>query len=327
MVVDTEEEFDWGLPYSRAAVGVTHIRHQQRAQAIFDRYGLKPTYVVDYAVASQEAGYRPLREIKDDGRCAIGTHLHPWVNPPFEEEVSVRNSYAGNLPPDLERRKLARLTETIEAHFGTRPTVYRAGRYGLGPATAASLEALGYEIDSSIVPWTDFRADTGPDFRAFDDDPFWFGREARLLELPLTVGWYGLLRRSGPRLQPMVQSKLGLQLHLPGVLSRLGLFERLRLTPEGMGFAEMKRLTDTLLRAGKRLFSLTYHSPSLVAGHTPYVRDEPQLQQFLKTIEQYCEYFFTRCGGRAGTPREVRDLLARLSPPSCSASAGQRALP
>src|SRR5690242_16087063 len=110
VVVDTEEEFDWSKPHSRVETGVDHIKHLTRAQGIFERYGVHPTYVVDFPVASQEAGYRPLREWLDDGRCEIGAHLHPWVNPPFEEEVSTRNSYPGNLPPSLEKAKLARLT-------------------------------------------------------------------------------------------------------------------------------------------------------------------------------------------------------------------------
>src|SRR5579863_3484068 len=114
VVVDTEEEFDWSRPLSRAETRVDHIRHQDRTQRIFERYGIVPTYVVDYPVASQESGFRPLREWRRDGKCRIGAHLHPWVNPPFEEELSPHNSYPGNLSPALEKAKLARLTETIE---------------------------------------------------------------------------------------------------------------------------------------------------------------------------------------------------------------------
>src|SRR5579863_8380957 len=113
VVVDTEEEFDWSEPFRRDAVGVSHIRHQDRTQRILERFGVRPVYVVDYAVASQEAGFRPLSEWRQDGRCVIGAHLHPWVNPPYEEELSIRNSYPGNLPPALERTKLGQLTDEI----------------------------------------------------------------------------------------------------------------------------------------------------------------------------------------------------------------------
>jgi hypothetical protein len=306
VVVDTEEEFDWSKPHSRAETRVDHIKHQDRAQNIFERYGVRPTYVVDYPVASQEAGYQPLRDWLVGDKCQIGAHLHPWVNPPFDEELSLGNSYPGNLPPALEKAKLACLTTLIEANFGVRPTIYRAGRYGIGPATGAILEELGYEIDSSVVPYTNFRRDQGPDFSDFDTGPFWFGPKERVLEMPLTVAWYGQLNGFGKQLQPFLMSTLGLALHLPGLLARSRLLERIRLTPEGASFAELKRLLDAMLSAGERLFIFSYHSPSLVPGNTPYVGTESELQRFLALIDQFCEYFFGRCGGEASTPQEVR---------------------
>ena len=42
---------------------------------------------------------------------------------------------------------------------------------------------------------------------------------------------------------------------------------------------------------GHRLFSLTYHSPSLEPGHTPYVRDEADLDRFLASIETVLTFF------------------------------------
>ena len=309
VIVDTEEEFDWSAPFSRDTTAVTHIKAQEPAQQIFARFGLTPAYVVDYPVASQEAGFRPLREWLEAGRCEIGAHLHPWVNPPFEETVSRRNSYAGNLPPALEREKLRILTETIAANFGRRPTLFRAGRYGIGAATGGILEEMGYLVDSSIVPRTDFRDDEGPDFTEFNRRPFWFGTTNRILELPLTGAWCGELRHRGRQIEPMRNSSLGRRIHLSGILARLGLFERIRLTPEGIDLPALKRLTKTLLQAGTRCFGLSYHSPSLVPGHTPYVRDGGELAEFLRRIEAYCEFFFTECGGTPSTPDELRALL------------------
>ncbi len=184
VVVDTEEAFDWSKPHSRAEIDVDHIRQQGRAQGLFERYGLRPTYVVDYPVATQAAGYEPLRDWMTAGRCQIGAHLHPWVNPPFDEDLSVRNTYPGNLPEPLEREKLARLTDAIETNFGRRPTIYKAGRYGIGSATGAILEQLGYEIDTSVVPRTDFRSDQGPDFSAFERIPTGSGRPAGCWRFP-----------------------------------------------------------------------------------------------------------------------------------------------
>src|SRR5690606_29509479 len=102
VVVDTEEEFDWTKPFDRLSVGTRSIPAQDHAHAVFDRYGIVPTYVVDHAVASSEPAARYLRRLVDSGRAGFGTHCHPWVTPPHTEAVTAYNSFHGNLPPDLE---------------------------------------------------------------------------------------------------------------------------------------------------------------------------------------------------------------------------------
>lgn len=311
VVVDTEEEFDWSKPFDRQSTGVATIAAQPRAHRIFERYGLKPCYMVDYPVAAKADGVAPLKELHDQGLCDIGAHLHPWVNPPFDEAVNRMNSYPGNLPPALERAKLARLTDQITESFGHRPTLYRAGRYGVGPATAATLEALGYRIDASVVPQSDFRAEDGPDFRHCGADPYWFGGDERkLLEVPLSVGFVGALAPLGPRFYGAITRPQAMRLRLPGLCARLGLFERIRLSPEGIGAAEHGRLVETMLARGQRIFGFTYHSPSLAPGHTPYVKNDSDLARFLAGFEAFFDHFFGKLGGRATTLPEIYRILA-----------------
>lgn len=218
------------------------------------------------------------------------------------------NSYAGNLPATLEAAKLRVLTDRIAQGLGRRPTLYKAGRYGVGPNTTALLEAEGYEIDASVVPYVSFADDGGPDFRRLGLTPYWFGRRRRLLELPLTSGFCGLIRGFGPRLQAPAASPWGRRLKAEGILSRLNLMERIRLTPEGARFDEMRRLTRALLADGHRIFTLTFHSPSLVPGHTPYVRDTDDLVNFLNTIRHYARWFRDEVGGDFATAAEIRVL-------------------
>ncbi len=310
VIIDTEEEFDWAKPHARENTRVTAIAAQHRAQEIFARHGVVPTYVVDYPVVADDTAAGHLEGFRAAGACEIGAHLHPWVNPPDDEPVNGRNSFPGNLPAELERAKLARLTEAIAARFGTRPTVYKAGRYGVGPHTAESLEALGYTIDASIVPRTSFTIDGGPDFRAFGPEPYWFGRERRLLALPLSVGFAGHAARFGPALYPRLFGRLATTLHLPGLLARARMLERIRLTPEGVDGAGLRRLTRSLVRAGVRCFSLTYHSPSLAPGHTPYVRDDEALSAFLRTIDDYLRFFRAEVGGAPSSPGTILRLCA-----------------
>lgn len=315
VVIDTEEEFDWGRPHARENTSVTAIAAQGRAQEILCRHSIKPTYVVDYPVASDPAAVDALRRFADAGHCRIGAHLHPWVNPPYHEPVNAYNSYPGNLPAALEREKLYALTAAITKGFGVQPLVYKAGRYGVGVTTAKILEDLGYLIDVSVVPFTSFAQDGGPDFSSAPFHPSWFGSNGNLLEIPLSCGFCGPLRSLGPSLFPHLSGNMGMRLRLPGVLARTGLLERIRLTPEGIDLAANIRLARSLFDQGCRIFSFTYHSPSLVPGMTPYVRSERQLSEFLTTMDRFFTFFREELGGQPSEPFEVYHLLRQQGRP------------
>lgn len=316
VVIDTEEEFDWSKPFARANSTVAAMDDIGKAQDLFDEFGLKPTYVIDYPIASQERGYAALREFAAAGRAQIGAHLHPWVSPPFDEVVNSVNSYPGNLPAELERAKLRELTSTIEANFGARPTIYKAGRYGLGEHTAKALTAEGFEIDLSLCSAFDLSADGGPNYSERDARPYWFGEERSLLGLPTTGAFIGAGGNSSPGLYQFATRPALRPLHLPGILSRLGIVERLLLSPEGHAFEDLKRLTKSLFRRGIRTFSLSFHSPSMQPGHTPYVQNERELHEFLGVLRRYFEFFLEDLHGTLSTPDEV---LAQLRPSAPSA--------
>ncbi|HEY0044117.1 MAG TPA: polysaccharide deacetylase family protein [Allosphingosinicella sp.] len=301
IVVDTEEEFDWTRPFDRASTGTSSIPAQARAHQIYDALGVVPTYVIDYPVATDPAAIAFLRTLREEGRAEIGTHLHPWVSPPHAEEVTTHNSYHCNLPPDLERAKIETLTAAIASAFGAAPTVFKAGRYGFGPNTAHVLKDLGYTIDCSYVPHVSFRSDGGPDYRGTPDQPFFLDADKTLLEVPLTSGFYGALSALAPRAAGLFDSPTAARLRLPGILSRLSLATRSRLTPEGVPADEQCRLLDAMVASGRTFFTLTYHSPSLAPGHTPYVRSEADLTRFLGTIEQVLRHFRDRLGGEFTT--------------------------
>jgi len=297
VVVDTEEEFDWSAPFDRRNTSVEHMRDIGRLQAVFDEFGVRPTYSIDYPIATQEIAAGPLRGFRESGRCDIAAHLHPWVNPPHEEEVNARNSYPGNLPRDLERRKIEALAAAIEEHLGVRPRVYKAGRYGFGPRTGAILEELGFEIDLSPCPAFDFRADGGPDHTRAPLEP---RRVGRLVQIPATGACLGPLHPLGVALGPALDRLPG-----RGLLSRARLLERMLLSPEGHAVEDLRRLTRALLGRGLRTFSFSLHSPSIRPGCTPYVRDERGRVEFLEACRRYFDFFLGELGGVCTTPFEA----------------------
>ncbi len=309
IIIDTEEEFNWSEPFDRRETSVKNIAHQEKAQKIFAKYGIKPTYVIDYPVANQAESIQPLKKLYDNGQCDIGAHLHPWVTPPFTEDVNNYNSFPGNLTYEQEYEKLKILTGTITKNFGFNPTIYKAGRYGVGKNTTAILKKLGYTIDCSVVPNTDFSQHEGPNFSQKNNcTPYWFA-ENTILEVPLSVDYVGLLSRSGNKLYESIQQNMLIKLKIPGVLSRLGLFERIRLSPEGHTLNELKRLTLSMINQDYKIFCLTYHSSTLMPGASPYVRNTNELDAFLQTIEQYLQFFNQEINGTFTTLTSLKGTI------------------
>ena len=157
-------------------------------------------------------------------------------------------------------------------------------------------------------------ANSAPILRNVGASPYWFGKDPALLEIPLSIGYTGLLAGTGNVAYTLTMNERLKALHVPGILARLGLVERITLTPEGISFEEQRRLTRALLRKGYRVFSFTYHSPSLAPGNTPYVRSEADLRGFLRADRAVSTIFLTEeVGGRAATPFDVKALAERCS--------------
>lgn len=306
--IDAEEEFQWHT-FSPNAISVRNIAAQAPAQDIMSEFGIKPTYLVDYAVAVQPEGFEPLKAMLDADVCTIGAQLHPWVNPPLDEKLTLRNTYHGNLPAALERAKIERLTATIEENFGIRPRVFKAGRYGAGPNTAAALIASGYRVDASVMPFADFSADGGPNYSQAPAVPYWVDPARKLLEIPNTVGLVGLMEGLDRRSGDALFSETSTWLRVPGLMARLGFLERIRLTPEGISLDEACRLTMTLFRRGHRLFVLSYHSSSLLPGGAPYVSTEADLTAFLAWLRGYLRFFFGPLSGQATSAEGIYGLV------------------
>ena len=309
VVVDTEAEFDWRGPFTPELTSVSALRDITSAQAIFDRYGLRPVYLIDYPVATQPESIAAMRGIAERGGAAIGAHLHPWTNPPFDTPIDPRLSFPGNLPRDVEAAKLDALLEAIERNFAVRTPFYKAGRYGLGPNTASLIAARGAAVDFSLLPETDLRHVHGPDFRLVNAIPY---RVATLdlLAVPMTRADVGPLSRWW-RLRGWLDTETAALLHVRAFLARAGLLERLTLTPEGVDARLQVVLLQTLLRRGHRLFVLHFHSPSLAVGHTPYVRNEQERLQFVNRIDTVCRWFFEELGGLPGRPWDLLDVASR----------------
>ncbi|MGA1800245.1 polysaccharide deacetylase family protein [Sphingomonas sp. 4RDLI-65] len=271
--VDVEEEFDWRAPLDARNRTTTAMAAFPDAHRRFAERGVALACMVDHPIATDPAAVAILARVVEDGRSEIGTQLHAWVNPPFDADASPATSYAGNLPRALEAAKLETLTTAITTAFGTAPRAYRAGRYGIGPRSFDLLAGLGYRIDSSVRPGYDYSADGGPDFTMADAQAY---RVSGIVELPLTTIFTGRARRGGGALY----RALGHVSKGRGVFARARLLSRIALTPEDMPIEAALEAVAVAAGEGLRLLNLSFHSPSLAPGNTPYVRDAADLKRF-----------------------------------------------
>jgi hypothetical protein len=291
VLVDAEEDFDWLRPVRGVPYDVACMHHLSDLQGILAAYAAVPTYLLTYPVLQDAGVVAALRGRLARGQCHVGIQLHPWVTPPFSEPADASNSFAGNLPPGLEERKLLELMRRFRACFGEDAAIFRAGRYGLGRHTPALLEKHGFAIDTSIAPLTSFAEESGPDFSASDYGTFWFGHRRQLLEVPLCrsiAGWGGaaatrayhaLAAAEGP---PPGRGLI--RQNLRGLLAWTRCAERITLSPEGNDVTAAARLVHSLLGRGRNVLALSMHSSSLSVGRNPYVRSKADLHRFYDQI-------------------------------------------
>ncbi len=329
VAVDAEEDFDWQNPIASTDYSTNCMRNIRDLQEVLGAYGIVPTYLLTYPVLDDDDVVHILRRQLGRGQCDVGIQLHPWVTPPFDGDQGVDNSFSGNLAPGLEERKFLSLNQRFLERFGTKPRIYRAGRYGLGQNTTAMLEAHGFDIDTSLAPRTNSTEEGGPDYSSHDYGLFWFGEQRPLLELPLcrsVVGWGG--RWAPPVYRAITRAALT-RLRVPSIVTRLRFAERITLSPEGNDVRAMIRLVNSLLSRGQRVFVLSFHSSSLAVGRSPYVRNKAELHAFYDRLSGVLNLLATRMGFEFASLAQLPSRLAPAARPAAQqrAAAGAARLP
>ena len=303
VTVDTEEDDAWS-GFRATGNTVQNVAGWDRFQELCDRYGVQPTYLVDESVIDDEAAADLLSTYEREGRAEIGAHLHPWCSPPFEEEINHKNSYLCNLPESLQRAKLVHLTDRITAVFGHRPTSFRAGRYGIDHVGVGILAELGYIVDSSVIPFTDYSGEHGPNFKSAPHLPYFPSRDnlskpaasGDILEVPVGVGFSRSNFAKAQRWRDLAAAPGLKQLRAVGILDRIGIARRIKLSPEQSDVFEMRALIDALRAQHAPCAVLMLHSSSLVEGMSPYVRLRDDLERLFDRLDGVFHYCRNDCG-------------------------------
>ena len=289
--IDTEED-NWGS-FTADGATVRNIQLVPRLQDVFDRWGARPTYLVNRAPLLEEASVGVLGRVAEHPGVEIGLHCHPWNTPPSTGEGEDR-SMMFRLSVEENRSKIACIMRLMKAELGIGPRCFRAGRWGFGPTVAQALLVEGIEIDCSVSPFIDWGAYGGPDFSAAPFEPYRFEPDAplepvssgRMIQVPTTVGFLAGDPRRQARLRTRLERSALSRLRVVGMLDRLGLLARRWLSPETAGAETMMRLVDAQLKQGVSMIQMTFHSCTLLPGVTPFVRDEADQAAFFDAIER-----------------------------------------
>jgi hypothetical protein len=293
VTIDTEED-NWGH-FTSGGHTVENIEKIPELQDLFDQFQVKPTYMVDYPVVSNDRAASVLRAIYDKGSCEIATHCHPWNTPPFEEATNATNSMLCNLPGELQFKKISFLHEAIRQRFGMSPISFRSGRWGYGPEVAKHIYELGYKVDSSITPYVDWTNDHGPDFSNISPRPFKFSYEdiyrprpdGPLVEIPVTVGYFQSNFALCNRISKILTRKPLDRLVLHKILHKLNLLNQAWLSPDVADAKTMIRLARRMMANDYELINLFFHTPALKRGLSPFVLTRDDEVKFLQRIREF----------------------------------------
>lgn len=312
--VDTEED-NWDR--AREGVTVDNIRQIPRLHAFLRGLGVRPTYLVTYQVARVKWAAEILREASRSGAAEVGAHLHPWNTPPFDEPLQPRNSMLKNLPRELQLAKLRTLTTLLRDTIGP-PRTFRAGRYGLGSDTVLALLDCGYQIDSSVTPFVTWETtDDGPDFRGAPHACYRLDApgdirvpraEGPMWEVPISCGHAWGSPAWWNRVHALVASPLSRRLYLDKLVSWSGLLRPITLSPEINPLPDLLALSRALVQAGAQFLHLTWHSPSLVPGLSPFMRSPAAVDQLYRRIAEYVTWLHESFAVDFATISEFADV-------------------
>ncbi|MEQ1855833.1 MAG: hypothetical protein ABL963_05130 [Longimicrobiales bacterium] len=313
VTIDTEED-NWGS-YSQYGETTRNIAHLGELQDLFDKWGARPTYLVNRAPLVDCDAVEMLGRVAARPGVEIGAHCHPWNTPPYTG-AGVEYSMMGGLSAEVNRGKLQEVGARLESELGVRPRAFRAGRWGFGATVAQALALEGYAIDTSVTPFVDWRDAGGPDYGYAPHEPYRFNPGAplvpaergALLELPTTVGFLGGDFRRAAKTRRRLEATPLLR-NLVGPIDRLGFIAKRWLSPENSTADTMIRLAHSCVAAGQTYLQATFHSSTLLPGATPFVRTADDRAEFLHRLDGFLSWC-SRSGFEFLTLSEIE---ARLS--------------
>lgn len=283
ITVDTESDNQWDVTNRQTTENAKFI---PRFQKLCEKYGFKPTYLVDYSMANDEFLVEYLNDRNTSENSEVGMHLHAWDTPPY---YKLRGKYSGRpylieYPEQIIKEKIAALDSLLKEKFDRCIVSHRAGRWALNEFYAKSLYELGYRVDCSVTPsidWSKQKGETrgGSNYRLEPKEIYSY-KETGLLEIPMTV-----CRMHGTfvnRNKGMVRTAKDI---VKSVCGNIVWFR-----PAIFGNYDLKKLIDLNVRNNGEYLEMMIHSSELMPGGSPYFADEKAVDELFERLEELFAY-------------------------------------
>jgi hypothetical protein len=292
ITIDVEADDAWS---DCTVVRTRNAAFLPRFQALCEKYGLRPTYLVDWTMARSPAFQEFGRAVIGRDKAEIGMHLHAWTTPPIVPLTDEDHRYKPFLmqyPETVMAAKVETATRTLEDTFLITPVSHRAGRWMLNETYARILIEHGYLADCSVTPHVSWQGTTGApggrtqDYTRFPEDPYFIdphavdrGGDSPLLEVPMTIAHrgYGPLTHRVRALLP----RRGMARRVAGRL----LPETIWMRPNGRNRRAMIEMARLARHSGRDHVEFMLHSSELMPDGSPYFRTERSVEALYDDME------------------------------------------
>jgi hypothetical protein len=324
VTVDTEGDNEWARPNP---IPTRNAAFLPRFQALCEEFGLKPTWLTNFEMASSPGFVRFGRDVVARGAGEIGMHLHAWSSPPIRpltHDDHATHPYLIEFAPEVMEQKIGFMTDLLQQQFGVTMVSHRGGRWAFNATYARMLVEHGYLVDCSVTPhfsWHDMPGDPagsgGTDYRKFPEQPYWVNLnaidqpgESQLLEVPLTI------------VRSRLASVASWTYRVWGLRRYARHFGGPPLTwmyPDGGNGARMVAALRRAVGERRAHVEFVIHSSELMPGGGPAFPDEASIESLYTDLRQLFKEAARTCRGM--TLKEFRQTWVSQQP----APSGRRA--
>lgn len=276
ITIDTEGDNLWSKPTS---ITTENAKFIPRFQKLCEINGLKPTYLVNFEMATNLYFQKFLKQLLREKVAEIGLHIHSWNSPPIVNLTPNDNRYHPYLIEFDElviEQKASFLSDYIQNIAQEKLVSHRAGRWALNEKYLSILNKLGYFVDCSVTPyvsWTNILGAPnglgGTDYSKYPTIPYFMDLNdiskegsSSFLQVPVTILPAGYL-------EPLLER---------------GKDKPAWLRPNGKNLDQMKLILEYAVMHSYDCVEFMLHSSELMPGGSPTFKADEDIEKLYKDL-------------------------------------------